>query len=281
MEEKEIQSQGLQALNQQQPAWESVGENGQPVAPEVETPQEDINPLQENLEQETQETLQQETQPIKQDQAPVQRQESERDYNIRLIREEREHYQRERDELARKLAQYEQAQQKQVEPEVSSLPDVADSDLVEGRHIRSVSRELKQMKQQLAQYQQVAQTNAIELQVRSNYPDFDKVVTPQAIEELKKRYPSVAATIYSSNDLYNKAASAYDLIKSLGINKKEEFVAEKSAIQSNAQKPRSAVTLAPQTGATPLSHANEFANGLTDEMKEHLYREMNDLSRMG
>lgn len=285
-EEKDIQSAGLNALDQQPteqpqqeemiPAWPSVDEGGNPVAE------------QEILVEETQ-SLEQTEQPVAQ-QEPVQqearqeapRQETAKEYNIRLIREEREQYQRERDELARRLAEYEKSQQKQEPEQEENLIDVGESDLVEGKHLTKMGRELKNIKQQLAQYQQTAQVNAIEQQVRTSYPDFDKVVTPQAIEELKKRYPAVAATIYQSNDLYNKAASAYDLIKSLGIHKDPvKFEADKAKIEQNLQKPRVAASVKPSTGANPLDYANDFANGLTDEAKERLNREMAEYSRLG
>jgi hypothetical protein len=286
MEEKDtIQSAGLNALDQQPieqpqqqemiPAWPSVDEGGNPVSE------------QEILVEETQVPSGQTSEPVEQpaaQQEPVQeaRQETAKEYNIRLIREEREQYQRERDELARRLAEYEKAQQKQEPEQEENLIDVGESDLVEGKHLTKMGRELKNIKQQLAQYQQTAQVNAIEQQVRTSYPDFDKVVTPQAIEELKKRYPAVAATIYQSNDLYNKAASAYDLIKSLGIHKDPvKFEADKAKIEQNLQKPRVAASVKPSTGANPLDYANDFANGLTDEAKERLNREMAEYSRLG
>jgi hypothetical protein len=291
MEEKELQSAGLNALDQQpeQPvdqaqeeigAWPSVDEHGRPVAEGEQVAEEQKAP-QENIQQETQETLAQETQVHS---GRVQQQEpskpmSNKDYNMIMLREEREQYQRERDELARRLAEYEKAQQPQEE---ESLPEVGDGELVEGKHLSKMGKELKKIKQELAQYQQTAQVNAIEQQVRSSYPDFDKVVTPEAIEELKKRYPSVAATIYQSNDLYNKAASAYDLIKSLGIHKDPvKFEVDKAKIEQNLQKPRVAATLKPQTGTNPLDYANAFANGLTDDLKDKLNREMAEYSRMG
>ena len=282
-DEKELQSAGLNALDQQPvqeevAAWPSFDEHGRPVSEEVEQPLEEQKPVEEEVTEPAQETLVQETQ-VKQEQTakPM----SNKDYNMILLREEREQYQRERDELAQRLAQYEKSQQKQA-PQEEEMPEVGESDLVEGKHLSKMGRELKNIKQQLAQYQQTAQTNAIEQQVRTSYPDFDKVVTPQALEELGKRYPAVHATIYQSSDLYNKAASAYDLIKSLGIHKDPaKYEAEKVAIEKNMQKPRVAANIKPQTGASPLDYAHDFANGLTDDLKAKLDREMAEFSRLG
>jgi hypothetical protein len=93
---------------------------------------------------------------------------------------------------------------------------------------------------------------------------------------LRAAYPEVAATINSSSDLYNQASSAYTLIKKLGIHNPDAYKAEKAIVQENAAKPRPTASLSPQTGDSPLSNANAFANGLTDDVKKQLYREMLD-----
>ena len=46
------------------------------------------------------------------------------------------------------------------------------------------------------------------------------------------------------------------------------------AINANINKPRPASSIGAQTGTQPLQRANAFANGLTDELKEQLLREM-------
>lgn len=213
--------------------------------------------------------------------APVEapRRESDQEYNIRRIREEREQYQRERDELAYRLSQIEKQTKQQQAVEEEPLAALGDSDLVEGKHFSKVGRELKSIKQELQKYQQQVAETALEAQVRRQYPDFDKIVTPANIDELKRRYPSVAATIAQATNTYNQASSAYELIKSLGIAQQERNPAEKQAITNNLQKPRTSAAATSAYGNTPLSHANAFQSGtLSDDDKQKLYREMMDLS---
>jgi hypothetical protein len=92
------------------------------------------------------------------------------------------------------------------------------------------------------------------------------------MEALKQRAPHLERTIRSSNDLYSKAAAAYQAIKDMGIYVDDVYVAEKDKAQKNLTKPRSTAAVA-GTG-TPLSQADIFANGLTPELKDRLHKEM-------
>ena len=65
------------------------------------------------------------------------------------------------------------------------------------------------------------------------------------------------------------------MVKKLGIS--EQVMVDnqgKATAQRNAAKPRPTASISPQQGETPLSRANAFANGLTEEMKKQLYKEM-------
>ena len=227
------------------------------------------------VEQQPEETLQQETQPETQEQ-PQQKQatqqESEKEYNIRRLREERELYRQERDELARKLMLQEQQQQKSepVDEDIS----LGDNDLVEGKHFAKIGRRVKKVEEENRAYVKQLQTLMVENKVRTERPDFDKVVTPDAIDALKKQYPAIARTIATSQDEYSQYVSLYDVIKNLGIYNQEINPQEKAAIERNAMKPKPATSGA-SYGDTPLSQANAFITGeLTDEYKAMRYREM-------
>ena len=79
----------------------------------------------------------------------------------------------------------------------------------------------------------------------------------------------------SSNDLYSTAVSAYTMIKNLGIAPKgDDFMVQKAQAQKNAAKPKPLASVNPQQGESPLSKANAFANGLTDDLKAQLLKEM-------
>lgn len=192
--------------------------------------------------------------------------------NARRLREKAERAERERDELLRKLQEMQQLQQpsNQADDEINLAPD----DLAEGKHLTKMGRKVKKLEEQLQQYQQQASMSAAEVKLRSQYPDFDSVVSHDNVSLLRELYPEIAATLNSSPDLYSKAVSAYTLIKKLGITPQDQFAHEKAIAQKNAAKPRPLSAVAPQQGDSPLSRANAFANGLTEDLKEQLRREM-------
>ena len=71
------------------------------------------------------------------------------------------------------------------------------------------------------------------------------------------------------------------MIKQMGVYKEDKFSQDRARAEVNAGKPRPLTSMSPQQGDGPLSKANAFDNGLTDELKESLLKEMNDArSRM-
>lgn len=209
---------------------------------------------------------------------PVQAKESPADRNFRALRQKAERIERERDEALRKLQEVEAARQPNPAATQEDVEiNIGDDDLAEGKHLRKVSTKMKRLEEELKQYKQQASLSAIEIKLKSQYPDFDKVVSKDNIEALKDSYPELAATLSASSDVYATAVSAYTMIKKFGIAQEEApYDAEKILAQRNAAKPRPLASVSPQQGDTPLSRANAFANGLTDELKAQLRKEMED-----
>ena len=116
------------------------------------------------------------------------------------------------------------------------------------------------------------------MRLKTQYPDFDNIVSRENLESLRLAYPEIAQTINSSSDLYSQAVSAYTMIKKLGIGVEDSFIEEKAAIQRNAAKPKPLASINPQQGDSPLSKANAFATSgkLTDELKAQMLKEMNE-----
>lgn len=214
-----------------------------------------------------------EVQPVqveaKQEQQEV-KQDKSLENNMRALREKSEKITRERDELARKLQELEVQKQQSSEQEFN----IANEDLVEGKHIKQVTSDIKQLKSQLNEYKHAISQVTVEAKLKTAYPDFESIVTPDNVESLRQNYPELAATIASSSDLYSKAVSAYTMIKRMGIVPDSKYDADKQVVQKNTQKPRPLTSISPQEGDSPLSRANAFANGLTTELKEQLKKEM-------
>ncbi len=200
--------------------------------------------------------------------------------NIRAIREKAERYdrvERERDELMRKLQEMEMARNpQQAQPKQEEDYTIESDTLVEGKHLSKYDKKIRQLEDKLKGYEQQSNVTAAEVRLKTLYPDFDKVVSRDNIEQLRASYPELAETLNaSSTDIYSKAVSAYTLIKKLGISPNEDaYQQDKERALKNAVKPRPLTSISPQQGDSPLSKANAFANGLTDELKAQLRKEM-------
>ncbi len=217
--------------------------------------------------------------------------------NFRSMREAFDRTARERDDLLRKNQEYERLYNQQQQPQQSKQlvePDldidfefnVKDDELLEGKHLQKIKSAMKslQSQQKAFQEQQKAlqrQTHeaSAETRLRTQYSDFDRVMTQENIQLLSRSYPEVARAIDSSPDLYTKASSVYTLIKQFGIHEDQPYAADKDRALANTVKPKPLASIAPQQGDSPLSRANVFANGLTEDLKKHLRAEMAAASR--
>ena len=245
---------------------EEIQENLQAVAPEEN---ETVQPVEESKEKET-EVIQA---------AP---EDNPQLKNMREMRIRKERAEKERDDAYKLIQQFKDQQTaKSAEPEENLDFSVADDDLVEGRHLGKVDKRIKQLEEKLKKYQQTSTAATVEVKLRNKYSDFDKVVSKANVEALVRDYPELGDTLRSSSDLYSQAVTAYTMIKQMGVYKEDKFSQDRARAEVNAGKPRPLTSMSPQQGDGPLSKANAFANGLTDELKESLLKEMNDArSRM-
>lgn len=171
--------------------------------------------------------------------------------NMANMRMQLEQAQKERDQALRKLQEKSEGQ-------------LGDDDIAEGRHLNRVQQEIKSLKEELVQ-----------ARIKAQYHDFDSVVTMDNLASLRESYPELAASLSSTTDLYTQAASAYTLIKKLGLAQDQETLSNRAKVQNNIAKPRPAASLSPQQGDSPLSKANAFSEGLSDDLKKQLFKEMN------
>lgn len=209
--------------------------------------------------------------------------------NWRLLREKAsrtEQLEKERDELLKHVlssqSKPEQHKSKEVEPVeedyLSSL-GLDDDSLVEGKHFKAYLKKQRDLERELAQYKQKSTMDSVEMKLKSQYQDFDKVVSADNLAKLRQANPELAEVIMATPDVYKQASIAYQMIKQYGIHKDPSYSPDKEIMAKNAAKPRSAAAAAPQVGSTPMSQANMFANGMTDEVKKALYKEMVESAR--
>lgn len=259
-------------VNQMKEKWVKEGEQASQTL-SSENPTEQTEQFEENTPVDSQEALLQSSPQHatgveeSKEEAPVER-------NIRIMRELKKKAERERDEAVRRMQELEsyrqQAPQQQQEAPVDDDVNLNPDDLVEWKHVQ---KKMRKLEDQLRSYQQQTSVTTVEARLKYQYNDFDQVVSADNIELLKASYPELAQTLNDSKDLYAKAVSAYTLIKKLGINA-EEYTQDKQMAQKNAAKPRPLTSVSPQQGSSPLSKANAFANGLTDELRKQLAKEM-------
>lgn len=194
--------------------------------------------------------------------------------SFRAVREKAERMEKERNEYMRML---EEEKSKKSE---SSDFELGDDDLVEAKHFKKYQKELQAIKKQTEQARYEASMAATELKIKSQFPDFDKVVSNNTINALKETYPELAQSLSTNTDMYSKAVSAYTIIKNLGLYKEDTFMADKIQAQKNASKPKPTASIAPQKGNSALSQANVFAEGLTPELMKQMRVEMESARKL-
>lgn len=245
------------------------------------TPDIDMPPISQEVEQEletaphteVEEVVETKTQPTPE---PI-KAESAQAKNFAALREKAERAERERDEYARRLAEM------QPKTKPMEMPAEEDNDfqlepdaVAEGKHLTKMQKEVKKLKAELNQYKQQTTVSVIEAKIKSQFPDFEKVVNSETIAMLNTAYPELANTLGSSADLYSKAITAYQMIKKFGIANEEPYKQDIERIKANSAKPKPLVSGNTQQGESPLTRANAFASGLTDELKQQLIKEMQD-----
>lgn len=196
--------------------------------------------------------------------------------SFRELKEKAIRMERERNEFAQRLSDYEQSKQVAPEPEEDLNVTIGSDDFVEGKHLSKVDRKIQKLEQTIKSYQEKTQQIAIEAQLKAQFPDFDKIVTKDNIERLRELAPHALNSINSNPDLYSKAIDAYEQIKLRGIVVEDTFAKDREIAQKNALKPRPLTSMAAQQGDSPLSKANAFANGLTPELQTQLLKEMSE-----
>jgi len=184
-------------------------------------------------------------------------------------------------ELERKLALMEQTignsagKSAEAEPSLDEL-DLRDDDIAEGKHYKALKREVRQLNEAVAKANAEREKLAAEARLRATYPDIFNIVTQDNMEELAKIEPELVESIVTSPKTYSQHIAAYKLIKKSNIGALDPYADDKARAQKNMAKPKSAATVAPRMGESPLSDAERFQNGMTPEIQAQLLREMNE-----
>ena len=205
--------------------------------------------------------------------------ESDKEINLRILRERSERAEKERDEAVRYMRDMQAQMNQRNAPPVEQEDDepeytLSEDALVEGKHLAAYNKKIRRLEEQINSYQQYNNSVTTETRLKAQYPDFDRVVSKENVEALKAQYPELAHSLSANPDLYTKAVSTYTLMKKLNIAVDEVTMADRERAQKNAAKPRPLVSVSPQQGDSPLARANAFAEGLTPDLQKQLLKEM-------
>lgn len=207
---------------------------------------------------------------------------AQREASHRILRERAEAAERRSLELERYLQMNQQQQQPQkiqvVDEEDLDISDISDDSLIEGKqlkkYVKSLKQEVRNTKKQFQEYnQQIALTQA-DMRLKSQFSDFDRVVSKENLDKLALQKPALHRTIYSATDIYDRGYAAYEMIKGSGILN-DEFQEVDKRLEDNKSKPRAAANIAPQSSDTPLTRVGDYDRRiLSEERKEQLRRQV-------
>jgi|SRR5277367_268865 len=193
-------------------------------------------------------------------------------------------YQRERDEYSRMLqdiqAGYQAQQQQQPQEPEFDVSSIDDDDLLTGKELKNAWKKeqnrINKLEKKVQENERFTQEKSIENELTRKYSDFYDVLNEENIKKLQSMRPGLARSLHYNPDLREKAVETYQAIKDLGIygGSHDAPSQDYELVQKNTTKPRSTNSINPQKGSSPLNSANMFANGLTQELKDKLYREM-------
>lgn len=203
---------------------------------------------------------------------PPQYQEDAQERNWREMRKKVERLEKEAEELRQ------QQLQKQSEPDIDPDEFLTYGQLQKIKQEEEAKR-AKQEQERLAKERE-AQIEREKMEapqkLKSQYKDFSDIVTQENINKLVKEDPEIAQSLEVYNDKpYIQGKLAYEIIKArYGQPRYDEYTEKK--IQDNLSQPTPSSAI---KRSQALSSADAFANGLTPELKEQLWKEMEEYAK--
>lgn len=197
------------------------------------------------------------------------------DYNWAEARRHRQDLEQRLYERDAEIARLRQQSQPQDEDPLAKL---SHDDIITRAQAEQIAdrRAEQRAKKIVEEYIQKQEVDSVEERINSKYPDFNAVVTDDAIATLKQQHPEIAESLHAlRNNPYKQAKAIYDAVKGLVPQKPQsvQHMLDKKRATENAVKPMS-VQAAPKQSV--LGNAQLFENGLTPELQKQLYKEMQD-----
>lgn len=196
-------------------------------------------------------------------------QEDKQDKNWREVREKMSELKRQNEEMAKALYQQQMQTQYQQQNQLEETQEEDDEDLLTKKSAKKIAKKLAE--EAVQKYIKESEVRDIPAKLRSRYNDYDRVVCKETVDRLVIEDPEAAEALAALvNEPYKQGVMAYKLLKShMG-----EEMPKKPKDKSKTPLSSSAVSK-----STALSNAHNFANGLTQDLKDQLWKEMQESAK--
>lgn len=203
------------------------------------------------------------------------------DYNWSEMRRRQQELERQLHE-ERQLNDRFRQQQPQAQEE-DPLAKLSNDDIVTKGQVEYIAEKKAEQRARKIVEEMLRQQDAesVEDRIVAKHPDFQAIVTADAIATLKQQHPEIAESLHALRDNpYKQAKAIYDAVKAFVPQKQvsAQQMLDKKRAAENAAKPMS-VQAAPKQSV--LGNAQMFENGLTPEIKRQLQKEMEEAIRRG
>ena len=218
--------------------------------------------------------------------------ESDKNENMRLMREKIEASERRAQETERRNLELERIVRENMnQNQPSTKMQITDDDetgvdddlYVDGRQFKKRTKKLEQkLEETQKKFEAYVQQSSVEIaesKLRAQFADFDTVVTEANLKILAEREPVLFRSIMSSQNIADRGHAAYKMIKNSGVLT-SEFAEVDKKIEDNKSKPRAAANASPQAAETPLTRVGDYDRRvLTEDRKEQLRRQVEEAKR--
>ena len=217
-------------------------------------------------------------QPVVAEAPVISKKESQKEFNMRMMREQKEAAERKLKEMENAYNQRQQWEaqqhykqqynqpQKQIQDEIT----IADEELIDGRQLKKILAQAEQRNnERIQRIAEEAAANAAATRLKTQFSDFDRVVNTDAIKDLATIYPEEYQAALATKDVYAAGKTMYNMIKNFGIldmhdapvvqQKQNTYQDQDRRIQNNLVKPRTAARVGMQADGSTLGQLGDYS----------------------
>ena len=178
-------------------------------------------------------------------------------------------------EIAELRDQFSSITKKAAPPEEDELSRLAEDDILTVAQAKKLATKMARSAAETLFKERDALT--VDDRLQSKFPDFRSTVTRENIELLKETKPRLAESLLKfADDPYQQSELAYEYIKAYVPQRDTTMTKEKAKAAENSKKPMSVQAVGKHSA---IGQAHQFENGLTPELKQQLWKEMQEIKK--